>query len=57
MTGLLEQVQAGHTTVDVIVVDDRHRLPAGGRTSPSLVHDRSVTWGGPELSGLWVWRN
>ena len=29
ITGLLEQVQADHTPVDVIVVDDRHRLPAG----------------------------
>jgi putative transposase len=29
VTGLLEQVQADHTPVDVIVVDERHRLPAG----------------------------
>ena len=29
ITGLLEQVQADHTPVDVIVVDERHRLPAG----------------------------
>ena len=56
ITGL-EQVQADHTTVDVIVVDDRHRLPTG---RPYLtvacarpVSDRGV----PELSGLWVWRN
>jgi putative transposase len=27
--GLLEQVQADHTPIDVIVVDERHRLPAG----------------------------
>jgi putative transposase len=29
ITGLLEQVQADHTLVDVIVVDERHRLPIG----------------------------
>jgi putative transposase len=29
ITGLLEQVQADHTPVDVIVVDERHRLPVG----------------------------
>jgi putative transposase len=29
VTGLLEQVQADHTPVDVIVVDERHRLPVG----------------------------
>jgi len=29
VTGLLEQVQADHTPVDVIVVDERHRLPIG----------------------------
>jgi putative transposase len=29
ITGLLEQVQADHTPVDVIVVDEQHRLPAG----------------------------
>jgi len=29
ITGLLEQVQADHTPVDVIVVDERHRAPAG----------------------------
>lgn len=29
VTGLLEQVQADHTPVDVIVVDENHRLPAG----------------------------
>lgn len=29
VTGLLEQVQADHTLVDVIVVDERHRLPVG----------------------------
>ena len=29
VTGLLEQVQADHTPVDVIVVDEKHRLPAG----------------------------
>ena len=29
ITGLLEQVQADHTLVDVIVVDERHRLPVG----------------------------
>jgi putative transposase len=29
ITGLLEQVQADHTPVDVIVVDERYRLPAG----------------------------
>ncbi|MFJ9713371.1 Mu transposase C-terminal domain-containing protein [Streptomyces sp. NPDC101234] len=28
-TGLLEQVQIDHTPVDVIVVDERHRLPIG----------------------------
>ena len=29
ITKLLEQVQADHTPVDVIVVDERHRLPIG----------------------------
>jgi putative transposase len=29
ITGLLEQVQADHTPVDVIVVDERYRLPVG----------------------------
>lgn len=29
VTGLLERVQADHTPVDVIVVDERHRLPIG----------------------------
>ena len=29
ITGLLEQVQADHTPIDVIVVDERHRLPVG----------------------------
>ena len=29
VTGLLEQVQIDHTAVDVIVVDERHRLPVG----------------------------
>src|ERR1019366_3610662 len=29
VTGLLEQVQADHTPVDVIVVDEKHRLPVG----------------------------
>ncbi len=29
VTGLLERVQADHTPVDVIVVDERHRLPVG----------------------------
>ena len=29
ITGLLEQVQIDHTSVDVIVVDDHHRLPIG----------------------------
>jgi putative transposase len=29
ITGLLEQVQADHTPVDVIVVDEKHRLPVG----------------------------
>jgi len=29
VTGLLTQVQADHTPVDVIVVDEKHRLPAG----------------------------
>ncbi|MFE3206096.1 Mu transposase C-terminal domain-containing protein [Embleya sp. NPDC059237] len=29
VTGLLEQVQVDHTPVDVIVVDERHRLPVG----------------------------
>jgi putative transposase len=29
VTGLLEQVQIDHTPVDVIVVDERHRLPIG----------------------------
>ena len=29
ITGLLEQVQADHTPADVIVVDERHRLPVG----------------------------
>lgn len=29
VTALLEQVQADHTPVDVIVVDERHRLPVG----------------------------
>ena len=29
VTGLLQQVQADHTPVDVIVVDDQHRLPVG----------------------------
>ena len=29
ITGLLEQVQADHTPIDVIVVDERHRLPIG----------------------------
>jgi putative transposase len=29
ITGLLEQVQADHTPVDVIVVDETHRLPVG----------------------------
>jgi putative transposase len=29
VTGLLEQVQMDHTPVDVIVVDERHRLPIG----------------------------
>lgn len=29
ITGLLEQVQADHTPVDVIVLDERHRLPVG----------------------------
>jgi putative transposase len=28
-TGLLEQVQIDHTVIDVIVVDERHRLPLG----------------------------
>jgi len=29
VTGLLERVQIDHTPVDVIVVDERHRLPLG----------------------------
>src|SRR5207302_10438078 len=29
VTGLLEQVRADHTPIDVIVVDERHRLPVG----------------------------
>ncbi|MGI8311488.1 DNA-binding domain-containing protein [Saccharopolyspora hattusasensis] len=29
ISGLLEQVQVDHTPVDVIVVDERHRLPIG----------------------------
>lgn len=29
VTGLLEQVQVDHTPMDVIVVDERHRLPIG----------------------------
>jgi putative transposase len=29
VTGLLEQVQVDHTVVDLIVVDERHRLPIG----------------------------
>ncbi len=29
ITGLLDQVQIDHTPVDVIVVDERHRLPIG----------------------------
>jgi putative transposase len=29
ITGVLEQVQVDHTPVDVIVVDERHRLPIG----------------------------
>ena len=29
VSGLLEQVQIDHTPVDVIVVDEKHRLPAG----------------------------
>jgi putative transposase len=29
VTGLLQQVQMDHTPVDVIVVDERHRLPVG----------------------------
>jgi transposase InsO family protein len=29
ITGLLEQVQADHTPVDVSVVDERHRVPVG----------------------------
>jgi putative transposase len=29
VAGLLEQVQVDHTPVDVIVVDERHRLPIG----------------------------
>ncbi|GAA3083761.1 DDE-type integrase/transposase/recombinase [Streptomyces olivoverticillatus] len=29
VTGLLEQVQVDHTPVDVIVVDEQHRLPIG----------------------------
>jgi putative transposase len=29
VTGLLDQVQVDHTPVDVIVVDERHRLPIG----------------------------
>ena len=29
VTGLLQQVQADHTPVDVIVVDEQHRLPVG----------------------------
>lgn len=29
MTGVLEQVQIDHTVVDLIVVDERHRLPIG----------------------------
>jgi putative transposase len=29
INGLLQQVQADHTPVDVIVVDERHRLPVG----------------------------
>lgn len=29
VTGLLEQVQVDHTPVDVIVVDEQHRLPVG----------------------------
>ena len=29
VTGLLEQVQMDHTAIDVIVVDERHRLPIG----------------------------
>ena len=29
VTGLLEQVQADHTPVDVIVVDEKHPLPVG----------------------------
>jgi len=33
VTGLLEQVQIDHTPVDVIVVDERHRLPMAARTS------------------------
>jgi len=29
VTGLLEQVQIDHTVVDLVVVDERHRLPIG----------------------------
>lgn len=32
ITGLLEQVQADHTPVDVIVVDEQHRLNASPPT-------------------------
>jgi putative transposase len=36
ITGLLEQVQADHTPVDVIVVDEQHRLPAGRPAAAAL---------------------
>ena len=35
ITELLEQVQADHTPIDVIVVDEKHRLTVGPRTSRS----------------------
>ncbi|MGW9213303.1 hypothetical protein ACWGR4_40925 [Embleya sp. NPDC055664] len=38
VTGLLEQVQVDHTPVDVIVVDERHRLPVG-RPYPTAAID------------------
>jgi putative transposase len=46
VTGVLEQVQVDHTPVDVIVVDERHRLPIG---RPYLTRS---TW---PAGVWWVW--
>lgn len=46
ITGLLEQVQVDHTPVDVIVVDERHRLPIGRPYVTAAIDVAAAAWSG-----------